>query len=253
MKKRLLSIILCLAMILSSECMTSVQFVEAAYFVEYEEERFTYQDIQILEERIDKLETQLWAAHRMADAARELGYNEGHVIIETAKADYDRIEGQRNDYIAICEDLAAHWDEKKSEYPSAAFVWNYLKDRGYSDTVAASILGNMMVEVGGLTLDLDWDMYDNRYYGICQWSREYSKVWGASLEEQCNFLEATIKYELDTYGYMYKTGYNYGSFLLSSDIREATLAFAKAYERCGSASYKQRQKCAIDAYNYFVT
>ena len=253
MKKRLLSIILCLAMILSSECMTSVQLVEAAYFIEYEEEQFTYQDIQILKERIDKLETQLWAAHRMANAARELGYDESHVIIETAKTDYARIQQQREDYIAICEELVTHWSEKEIKYPAATFVWNYLKDRGYSDTVAAGILGNMMVEVGGLTLDLDWDMYDSGYYGICQWSQGYGKVWGASLEEQCNFLVATIKYELDTYGYMYERGYDYNSFLSSSNIREATLAFAKAYERCSSASYKQRQKCALDAYNYFVT
>lgn len=189
----------------------------------------------------------------MAEAARELGYDETHMIIATAKLNYEDIKNEQEEYKTIYDDLMAHWHEKESLYPDAAYIWRYFQDKGYNDEVIAGIMGNMMVEVGGLTLKLQPTLTTESYYGLCQWSRGYSKVWGASLEEQCNFLESTIKYELDTYGYMYEKGYNYESFILTSNIKEAALAFAKAYERCSSASYKQRQKCAIDAYNYFVT
>ena len=40
---------------------------------------------------------------------------------------------------------------------AAQQVWTYLKSYGYSDSVAAGIIGNMMRECGGDTLNLDWN------------------------------------------------------------------------------------------------
>ena len=88
---------------------------------------------------------------------------------------------------------------------------------------------------------------------MCQWNKAYSNIWGASLEEQCNYLRDTIEYEFDTFGSCYKKEFNYEKFLALAEIEDAALAFAKAYERCGSGSYWQRQKNAINAYNYFVS
>lgn len=89
---------------------------------------------------------------------------------------------------------------------------------------------------------------------MCQWNKAYSEgVWGASLEEQCAFLRDTIAYEIDTFGYAYKKGFDYEDFLQLTDCKQAALAFAKAYERCGSGSYAVRQKNALAAYNYFIS
>ena len=141
------------------------------------------------------------------------------------------------------------------EYPVATYVWNYMKGLGWSDAVCAGILGNMMAEVGGQTLKLQYGLYDSTglYYGLCQWHiRYYGQIHGASLEAQCNFLRDTIKSELDTYGYLYSYGMNYEQFLQLSNPSDVALCFAKVYERCGSAYYAVRQTNAMNAYNYYV-
>lgn len=57
-------------------------------------------------------------------------------------------------------------------------VWTYMKSYGYSDSVAAGIIGNMMRECGGDTLNLDWDVVGHfngdEYYGLCQWCLLYT-------------------------------------------------------------------------------
>ena len=109
-----------------------------------------------------------------------------------------------------------------------------------------------MAEVGGQTLDLDIDMITGGYYGICQWSKEYSGAWGQNLMGQLKYLSNTIEYEFNTYGFCYSKGFKFKDFLQLTSPEEAALAFAKSYERCNSRSYKQRQKNARYAYNYFV-
>ena len=110
-----------------------------------------------------------------------------------------------------------------------------------------------MAEVGGQTLDIQYWLKGNGYYGMCQWNKAYcSGVWGADLTGQCDFLRDTIKYEIDTFGYAYQKGFNFESFLNMSNERDAAKAFAKCYERCGSSTYTIRQNNAEKAYNYFV-
>ena len=48
------------------------------------------------------------------------------------------------------------WIEKSEEYESATFIWRYFKDKGYSDYAIAGILGNIMAEVGGQTLYIQY-------------------------------------------------------------------------------------------------
>lgn len=146
----------------------------------------------------------------------------------------------------------AKWATKAAEYPAATQIWRYMKAQGWNDYVCAGIMGNLMAEVGGQTLDIRYTLSSSGYYGMCQWSRGYSQVWGAGLETQCDFLRDTIKYEFDTYGFKYQKGLNFNSFLNMTDAQQAALAFAKSYERCGSGSYGVRQKNALKAYNYFV-
>lgn len=153
--------------------------------------------------------------------------------------------------------IEAMWSEKAGSYPVATQVWRYMKEElGWNDYVCAGVMGNMMAEVGGQTLNLQPYLYGHsgaNYYGLCQWSsRYYPSIQGADVDAQLDFLASTVKKELDTYGYLFRSGLNYEAFCNLTDAEDAAMAFAKAYERCGSGSYGVRQRNAIKAYNYFV-
>lgn len=153
--------------------------------------------------------------------------------------------------------IEAMWSEKSGEYPVATQVWRYMKEElGWNDYVCAGVMGNMMAEVGGQTLNLQPYLYGHsgaNYYGLCQWSsRYYPSIQGADVDAQLDFLASTVKKELDTYGYLFRNGLNYEAFCNLTDAEDAAMAFAKAYERCGSGSYGVRQINALKAYNYFV-
>ena len=112
-----------------------------------------------------------------------------------------------------------------------------------------------MAEVGGQSLNIRPGLYSSNgyYYGICQWNKKYyGSVHGAGLSSQLNFLRDTIKSEMNTYGKLYRSGFDYQDFLSLKNEKEAALAFAKAYERCGSGSYDVRKSNATKALNYFV-
>ena len=221
--------------------------------------------------------------HAMAENARALGWENNDELIKELQemwheADENQVkyQGYLNEILANEaeaarkaeeERLAAEaaqkaeearraeetkWATKAAEYPAATQIWRYMKAQGWNDYVCAGIMGNLMAEVGGQTLNIKYTLSSNGYYGMCQWNRVYSKVWGAGLEGQCDFLRDTIKYEFDTYGFKYQKGFNFNSFLNMNDAKQAALAFAKSYERCGSGSYGVRQNNAIKAYNYFV-
>ena len=153
--------------------------------------------------------------------------------------------------------IEAMWSEKSGEYPVATQVWRYMKEElGWNDYVCAGVMGNMMAEVGGQTLNLQPYLYGHsgaNYYGLCQWSsRYYPSIQGADVDAQLDFLASTVKKELDTYGYLFRNGLDYEAFCNLTDAEDAAMAFAKAYERCGSGSYGVRKTNALKAYNYFV-
>lgn len=240
--KRFIKIILSLIILLSLLGCTGIS--QASY---------TYDNLDTLIELIAEQDSRMDAAHQMADAARQLDYSEEHDIIKYAKDEWHIAYEKKNNYEDIYSDLIIkYWQQKEKEYPVATYIWRYFKELGYSDQVCAGILGNIMCEVGGGTLNIKYDAKSSYYYGMCQWSKAYSDVWGTSLEEQCDYLINTIQYELDTYGYAYKKGFSYNSFITLESEKDVALAFAKCYERCASGSYSARQKCATIAYNYFV-
>lgn len=146
------------------------------------------------------------------------------------------------------------WAEREAEYPVATYIWLYMKDLGWSDAVCAGVMGNIMAEVGGQTLNIKPYLYNGSYYGICQWYLPYTtrNIAGAGLEAQCNYLRDTVKKEMNTFGYKYSSSMNYSNFLALSSPSEAALAFAKCYERCSSSYYSMRQTNAQKAYKYFV-
>lgn len=151
--------------------------------------------------------------------------------------------------------LVTKWAEKASEYPYATKLWQYLKTLGYSDIACAGILGNVMAECGGLTLDLQPFVYDptGKYYGMFQWSlRYFPETDGMSFEEQLEYYRQTSGPTFKTWGNKYADGFALDDFNELTDPRETALAFAKIYERCASWTYEIRQNLAEVAYQYFV-
>ena len=141
----------------------------------------------------------------------------------------------------------------KGKYDIAQEVWSYMKDLGWNDYVCAGVMGNLMAETGGQTLNLKPSTYSSGgdYYGICQWSTYYfPEVEDASLSKQLSFMAKTIKSEINMFSDVH--GYTYNSFLQIQDEQTAAKAFAAAYERCDSSTYSVRMKNASVAYAYFV-
>ena len=215
-------------------------------------------DKQQLLDLIQKCNGYKDAAHGMAVSARALGYSDSNPIIVLAQKEWFATEEQLAYYteqlnVILAAEETSKWAAKEKEYPAATTIWRYFKDLGYNDYVCAGIMGNLMAEVGGQTLDIQWWLKGNGYYGMCQWNQGYkSQVWGADLQGQLDFLRDTIKYELDTFGFAYSKGFNYDQFLSLNSAEAAAKAFAKCYERCDSGSYSIRQKNAVVAYDYFV-
>lgn len=212
-------------------------------------------DEEQLLEFIEYFSSQKEIAHSMAENARALEYEDNHIVIQIAKNEWAAANEALEFYTERYEKIQEKkWKEKEKQYPAATYIWLFLKEKSYSDYVCAGIMGNLMTEVGGHTLSLDIDAVNGVHYGICQWNRRYYKqVWGATLEEQCEYLCNNIEYEIDKYGKNFKQGFDYSDFLALTNEKEVALAFCKAYERCGAQSYQVRQDNATKAYNYFVS
>lgn len=144
------------------------------------------------------------------------------------------------------------FEKKRSEYPAAATIWEFLKNQGYSDYIAAGLLGNFMCECAGQNLNLKVTVDSGTHYGIAQWSHKYfPEVYGTDLNTQLEFLMSNIEATFKIYGKLYKANFSYQDFLNLTNEQDVALAFAKVYERCGSGSYVARQRCATKAYEYF--
>lgn len=190
-------------------------------------------------------------AHEMAQRARALGYPENHPVIKLAQAEWWQAEDLKKQYNEQLNMIKKNTIDET--YPVASQIWYYLDDYGFNDYVKAGILGNIMAEVGGQTLDIKHLTSGKGYYGMCQWSNYYyPDVIGEDLDGQCEFLINTMQKEFDSFGFCYESNFNYTKFLNLNNEQSAALAFALCYERCGDASYWVRQKNATIAYNYFV-
>ena len=147
------------------------------------------------------------------------------------------------------------YDIPDGEYYYATKTWEYFKQKGYNDAVISGIIGNMMIEAGGCTLNLQPHIYDaaGAYYGLCQWSLYYRpNVAGMAFEDQLNYLYSDIASQFKTFGFCYADNFGYEDFLNMTDPGEAAVAFAAVYERCASYSYDMRASAAYTVYNYFT-
>lgn len=192
-------------------------------------------DIEVLKELQKECRVKMNAAHAMAEAARALGYAEDHPVIVLAGQEWTAWYTNWKNYDEQIKNLMS----VKIEYPVAHAVWVAFKEKGYTNESIAAILGNMMKECGGHTLALNYKAYNSNggYYGLCQWSKKYyPEVLNSSLEFQIEWLLKTIMPD----------------FYKETNIENATIRFAREYERCSSFSYDKRIELAKIAYNYFV-
>lgn len=248
-----------------------IMSLTASVVVEGQREEPSKEELQTT---IDKNQNIKDHAHNMAESARVLGWTDDDKLIEQLQDKWYEAHNEQQEcqeqLNAILEKEAEEarkaeearlakikaeeekWATKQAEYPAATTIWRYMKNLGWNDYVCAGIMGNIMAEVGGQSLNIQYTLSSKSYYGMCQWSRGYGKVWGAGLTEQCNFLRDTIQYELNTYGKLYQKGFNFNSFLNLQDCRAAAEAFRACYERSSTASRQVRKNNAVKAYNYFV-
>lgn len=193
------------------------------------------------------------SAKKMADAARECGYAEDHPIIVLAQEEWDAA----NSLSIIYQEKLSEYNLTKAwiEYPVATEVWIHLtQTMGYNEYVAAGILGNMMVECGGMTLNLDWQAVNksSKCYGLCQWHPMYhQEVQYASLEQQIEYMTKSFPEILKRYAYEYQPNFTYQDFLNLTDAKAAAKAFCYIYERPGTY-HSVREDIAEKAYEYFM-
>lgn len=136
-------------------------------------------------------------------------------------------------------------DDMRSEYEIAGEVYEHLAKNGYSDVAIAAILGNMMNETGGNTLELKPFIFDDAklHYGLCQWNIHYNpEVNGVNVKEQLLYLTSTIEKMMKQFG---------GSFEEFNNLEGAEYAgtyFCKYYER--GINSRQRGLNAIMAHEW---
>ena len=134
----------------------------------------------------------------------------------------------------------------KTQVPLSVYIWEYLTDElGLPDVQAAGVFGNMMVECGSRSFDLQPFVYSpgGSYYGLCQWNTygHHSSINGGTIDEQLGYLADTIESEMGSY--------QYNRFLVAESPEDASMIFAQWYERC--ANPYGRQSEAIRAYERF--
>lgn len=127
------------------------------------------------------------------------------------------------------------------------YIWQFLTDEmELSDEAAAGIFGNMMVECGSRSFNLQPYIYSpgGAYYGLCQWgtTNHHSGIRGGTIEQQLEYLRDTIESEMGPR--------SYSRFTESDTASGASIIFAQYYERC--ADPYGRQDCAERAYERFA-
>lgn len=217
-------------------------------------EPITEGDLGLFTKELEYCEAQSDAALAAYNNLIALGYSPEDEMLICLEQDAVTFLNYANHYTQIIQDQYAvrHPTSALEEYPVATYIWCYMKEQGWSDYVCAGIMGNIMQETGGRSLNINY-MHSNNYYGMCCWKKAYHpRVVGADLKGQCEYLLETIIPSMNTYGYMYQDGYTFEDFLEAESIEEAAAAFMIVYERPGHTNPTKRVENGQKAYKYFV-
>lgn len=173
------------------------------------------------------------AAHEAAELMRRLGYSDDNPVTQAAIAwwweshDAEFTETDEPVEAAELEAPAEYVTQaQKDEYRHASYVWQRLKEAGFSDPVAAGILGNMMAECGGQTLALQPYLYTGGYYGLCMWYIQYTpQIAGQDVIGQMDVLLDTMRHNMEYFGG------DWDYFVEIDNTYDAAWYFANYYER----------------------
>lgn len=146
------------------------------------------------------------------------------------------------------------------EYPEARLIWNTMRSWGWPPETCAGIIGNMMAEIGGGTLNLsNWNSSGGCGYGLIQWTSGRAAAiknrYGQypNIEQQLLFIKdelfGTNGVSRQISDSALSTIMNYSGYQTPESI---AMCFATYYERCGQAYRARRQGFARKAYNYFM-
>ncbi len=210
------------------------------------------ENIKELEVELEYCESQYSLALAAVESITALNYD--NELLAILQEDCDNYNSYINYYKERIKKLkyTTKYTEQHAEYPAATFIWYYMKDQGWSDYVCAGIMGNIMQEVGGRTLNINY-LHSNAYYGICCWKKVYHPgVVDKDLEGQCEYLVATVANAMNKGGYLYQDGYTFEDFLEAESVEEAAAAFMIVYERPGHTDPTKRVQNGERAFNYFV-
>ena len=171
------------------------------------------------------------AAHAAAELLRSYGYGEENPVIRAAREWWHETD-----------------EAQFAAYPAASEIWRTLVAAGYSEPVTAGILGNVMAEVGGHTLDIRPDTAVGGYYGICMWDIRYTpQITGKDLAGQLEVLQETMQANIE------EAGGSYVDFCSLTDEQAAARYFDTYYERSSGEAREQRARNAAAALAYYGT
>lgn len=145
-------------------------------------------------------------------------------------------------------------------YPEAQLIWDTMISWGWAPETCAGIIGNMMAEIGGGTLDLsDWNSNGGCGYGLIQWTggrRSLLKSrYGSypNIEQQLIFMRDEL---FGTNGTRQQINSSVLNRIMNTNGNETpesiAFCFASNYERCASRYRARRQGYARIAYDYFM-
>ena len=149
------------------------------------------------------------------------------------------------------------WAKRWEECPVATEIWLQMKSYGWTDAACAGIMGNIMRETGGDTLEyITSNIYNKSksHYGLCQWAKRYypqiqpTETWTPSAAEQIEFLRYTISNQKTLH---HSYGFTEEYLLTATDYREVAKKFCDGYERPAENSTR-RENNAEKAWKYFV-
>lgn len=146
------------------------------------------------------------------------------------------------------------------EYPEAQLIWNTMISWGWTPETCAGIIGNMMAEIGGGTLDLsDWNSNGGCGYGLIQWTdgrRSLIKSrYGSypNIEQQLIFMRDELFGTNNTNKQVSDAALDVIINANGNQTPESVaMSFAINYERCAARHRAKRQGYARIAYEYFM-
>lgn len=146
------------------------------------------------------------------------------------------------------------------EYPEAQLIWNTMISWGWTPETCAGIIGNMMAEIGGGTLNLsNWNSNGGCGYGLIQWTGSRRSIikgrYGSypTIEQQLIFMRDELFGINGTHQQVSPSVLNKIMNTNGNETPESiAFCFASNYERCASRYRAKRQRYARIAYEYFM-